>query len=326
MPLKIYKRADSPYYQITGTLCGQRVRQSTGTDDEEKAERQRIDLERSILDGHSPTKTVAHAVVAYIENNGENKYLDKIVETLGHLPLDKVTQEDIDGAARKAYPGYKRGKKGSFRKHTPATIKRHFYVPLAAVLHYAADLQWMPYRRIRAPKVKRPPPKWAEPDWFQKLWAVADPELKAITMFLSRTGCRIQECLDMKWEDVDLKAGTAFVRKTKTGAHRTAHLPPMLVSVLTALQGEGHVFRYRNRHNFRSSLRSACKKAGIVYMSSHQIGSHTYATLMRRHAGMDAKGLVSTGRWADEKSTYIYTHAKVSDEAKKADSLDELFE
>jgi hypothetical protein len=42
---------------------------------------------------------------------------------------------------------------------------------------------------------------------------------------------------------------------------------------------------------------------------------------MRRYAGSDTKGLVSTGAWKSEQSASRYAHAVVSEEATKASLL-----
>jgi hypothetical protein len=55
--------------------------------------------------------------------------------------------------------------------------------------------------------------------------------------------------------------------------------------------------------------------------SAFHIFCHTYATWLRREAGLDTKGLVATGRWKDRKSADRYEHVIVSEEAKKASLL-----
>lgn len=327
MGLKLYRRKHSPHWQIAGTLCGVRVRESTGTDDKKLAEKIRLEREQSILAGrHERDRyTVAHAILEYIENGGEDKYLSRINEVLGRVPLDEITQETIDRAAREAYGLFSRGDKGTTRRYKASTIRRQFYVPLAAVLHYAADLGWTHYVRVKMPKAERPPPEWAEPEWFLKLWPHCDDHLRALTTFLPFTGCRIQECLDLQWEQVKLKEGWAFIRYTKNKEHRSVYLPGPVLEALTAIQQlSGPVFAFRDRDDVRRRLIKACDGAGVPYMSSHKIGSHTYATWMRRYAGMDARGLLATGRWKDQKSTYHYTHTTVSEEAKKADLLTQI--
>jgi integrase len=53
------------------------------------------------------------------------------------------------------------------------------------------------------------------------------------------TGARRAEILDWRWPDVDLDAGTASVRRGKTGtARRTIHLPASTVSALRAHRKE----------------------------------------------------------------------------------------
>jgi integrase len=325
MGLKLTRRKGSAYWQITGTLNGVRVRDSTGTDKKAVAERLRIQREQEILETSgksSPNYTLAHAVIEYVENGGENKFLDRVVEHLGRIPLNELTQENIDQAARQAYADYKKGDKGNKRSYKKSTIRRQFYVPLAAVLHYAADIGWTHYRRVRMPKAERPAPEWGEPEWFKALWPHCDDMLRALTTFLPFTGCRIQECLDLTWKDVNLKEGWAYIRITKNREHRTAYLPEPVINTLKAIRkDEGKVFDYKDRDEVRRRLKTACRKAKIPYMSTHKIGSHTYATWMRRYAGMDARGLLATGRWKDQKSTYHYTHTTVSEEARKADVL-----
>lgn len=333
--LKIVKRKGSPHWQIHGTYKGVRVRESTGTDDEDAARRIKLERERQILygvtgeTGKGPGKTFADAIEAYLDKGGEDRYIGKINEIMGKTPLEDVTQGLIDQKAGEAYGEYKKGEKGTARKHRISTIKRQFYDPVAAVMHTAADLKWVPYMRIKRPKVSLPPPEWAEPEWFSKLWKVCGKDMKALTMFLCLTGCRIQECLDLSWDDVDLKRQAGFIRKTKTDAYRTVHLPPPLARALKGIRkrGKEKVFHmWGDQDSVHRALQKACKAAKIKYMSSHKIGSHTYATWLRRYAGMDSRGLMDTGRWASKEMADRYTHTDVSAESKKADILGKLFE
>jgi hypothetical protein len=55
-----------------------------------------------------------------------------------------------------------------------------------------------------------------------------------------------------------------------------------------------------------------------LYALVDDIFRHTYATWMRREAGLDTKGLVATGAWRDRKSADRYEHVVVSEEARKA--------
>lgn len=324
--LKVTRREGSPCWQITGTLRGVRVRQSTGTDDRQAAEKIRLRLEQGILYQKAlDIRTVADAILAYIENGGDDRFLFKINETLGETPLSDLTQGMIDKASREAYPGYKRGENGQRRPHSAATIKRQFYIPLAAVLHYAHESGMMPhYMRLRMPRAPRPAPKWANEAWFSAFLAVADDDLRAITIFLMGTGCRISEALNLRPADIDLAAGEAYVRTTKNGEPRIAALPDFVCQEISRYMDGEKVFPFKNRFAVNGALERACKKAGIEYLSTHKVGSHTFATQLARLAGMDAKALTATGRWKDPKSTYHYTHYLKKEQAQKADSLKKL--
>ncbi|MCG8043258.1 MAG: tyrosine-type recombinase/integrase [Candidatus Thiodiazotropha endolucinida] len=323
------KRKGSPYWQITGTYCGVRVRESTQTDDRRIAEKIRVEREHEIqhAKGSEKQRTVSHAIVEYIENGGENKYLHLINEHLGQVPLDEVNQHSIDRAAREAYAAYRKGDNGKLRTYSKSTIKRQFYTPLASVLHYAHDIGWMPYLRIKMPKVDRPPPQWADKKWFEKFFKNASKELAAITTFLAGTGCRISETLNLKPNDVNLDEGWAYVRTTKNGEPRMVYLSEIVMNAIrpyVEADEKAVFYMYNSRHNVNNDLKRTCDKAKIEYLSTHKVGSHTFATNLALYANMDAKALTETGRWKDPKSTHHYTHYVTRDQAKKADALTQM--
>jgi integrase len=83
------------------------------------------------------------------------------------------------------------------------------------------------------------------------------------------------------------------------------------------------VFRFRKGGHLYSLLKVAAFRAGIGLpeRSAFHIFRHTYATWMRRYAGLDTRGLVGTGAWKDAKSAERYSHVVVSEEARRAEML-----
>lgn len=326
MGLQIRKRKGSPYWQITGSHGGVRVRESTGTTCKKTAEKLCTQRQAAIDRGYTGRRSFADAIEAYLNKGGEERFLGKINEILGSLPLEGVTQAVIDKAAIEHFQTYTRGGEKRY-KHQPSTVKRQFYDPVATVLHHAADLGWISWRRIKKPKTTLAAPIWAEPEWFRKFWAVCSPEMMALTMFLCFTGSRIHEALLLDWKHVDLSARQAFIPKMKVaGAYRTVNLPSMLVLALQDIKGDkecGQVWGM-NYHDVRRYLKQGCAKSGIPYLSTHKIGSHTYATWMRRH-GADARDLVDTGRWKSIQMAERYTHTKPAEAAKKSDRFEGMF-
>lgn len=326
MALKPSKRKGSPYYQITGTVGGERIRRSTKTALLSEAKDLCFQIEKEYRENTSGPLTVSHAIIEYSRHTGNTQYLKKVNETIGRIQLSSVTQDVIDKAARQAYGTYKRGPKGKPIAHSKATIKRQFYTPLAAVLHHAHDIGWIPYIRVKMPKTSRPAPQWATKEWFEKFNQFAEPELKALTVFLAGTGCRISEALNLRPLDVDILNQTAMVRATKNGLPREAYLPKFVISsILPYLEGET-VFPYADRFAVNYRLEKTAKEAGIEYLSSHKVGSHTFATNLAKYGKMDAKALTETNRWKDPKSTYHYTHFLKREQASKAETLEVLFD
>jgi integrase len=62
---------------------------------------------------------------------------------------------------------------------------------------------------------------WLRPDSAFKLLEAAsatDKRLGALMTFLLHTGPRLSEALRLQWTDIDLSAGTALLRQTKTAS------------------------------------------------------------------------------------------------------------
>lgn len=318
MGLTIIQRGK--YWYVRGTVAGRTVYETTKATRKSAAEEYRRQLEAGLIaeERDKGKKTFADAVEAYIRKGGEERFTEKLKDRLGPFPLDDLGQEVIDRTARDLYPAVK-----------TSSLKRFAYDPFCAVMNYAASLGWTPYRKIKKPKAVRPSPKWATPEWFERFWPACSPQLLALTTFLAYTGCRVTEALSLTWDRVDLENASAYIPDTKTKTPRTVHLPPIVMERLQAIRGESKVFPWGKKDAVNQAIRRAVNRANkgkeeddqIEYLSSHKLGSHTYATWMRKYAGLDQRGLVGTGRWKSLQSTMVYTHTIQSEDARKADNL-----
>ena len=132
---------------------------------------------------------------------------------------------------------------------------------------------------------------------------------------------------------------------SKNGDPRAVFLPPHLVATLAnhprgLERGDSRVFRFHQGGGLRNLLVSACalasgqakprreKRSGQPIKQAHGLDwvnfhtfCHTYATWMRRYAGLDTKGLVGTGRWRSEQSASRYAHVVPSEDARAASGL-----
>jgi integrase len=145
----------------------------------------------------------------------------------------------------------------------------------------------------------------------------------ALLIVLCYTGMRLSEALGLTWNDVRLQDGFAYVADTKTDEPRAVYLPPVAVAAMANVElrgGNARVFRYAKGGHLYSLLKTCAFRASVDLpeRSAFHIFRHTYATWMRRYAGLDTKGLVATGAWRDRKSADRYEHVQVSEEARKA--------
>lgn len=308
--LKLKKRHGSPYWYIRGTVRGQSVDESTGTDRREAAEALRIKREKELLDrsvyGQNVTATFAEAVTGYLESGGSDRYLDKLLERWGKTPCQQIDQHAIDQAASELYPS-----------GTGDTRNRHVYTPAIAVLHWASSRGLCSWRKFRRPKASSGRMRFITPTEADQFIKCASPRIRPMTVFLLYTGCRLGEAISLDWRDVNLSRGSVSIPQTKTDTPRAVRLHPRAADALKSLpHREGPVFDYPHRWAVYVDWRKACKAAGLVDFTPHDC-RHTFATWLRRYGGLDTLGLLATGAWKDAKSVARYAHV-AADEAQAA--------
>lgn len=163
--------------------------------------------------------------------------------------------------------------------------------------------------------------------------------LRGIVIFALNTGCRREEILGLKWENVDLKHGFVHIQQTKNGESRDIPInaelrktlrglirrldspfvflkpePEKLLQEITAkpkseaAQGENKrksesETRY---HDIRTAFTTACRKAGITDFRFHDL-RHTFAS----HLVMAGVDLTTVSRLMGHKTlamTLRYAH------------------
>jgi integrase len=112
---------------------------------------------------------------------------------------------------------------------------------------------------------------------YQNLVRCASPHMAILIRLAWTTGMRKGEILDLKWQYVDLGAGTIYLPTSKNGQSRLVPLSdPILVSDLWKLKSVGAPF-YMTEQVFRCRWREACKDAGLVNFKFHDL-RHTAIT------------------------------------------------
>lgn len=360
MPLKLVapRAGKTPYWSVRGTHCGVYINRSTKFTSEAKAavvlRRWRDEIERGRL-SRPGESTFLDALVSYLKAGGDRRFLGDFDEAtgvwsglaaeLGSLPLSAVDQEEIDKAAIKLLP-----------EATPQTRNRQFYTPVSAILKGAGrDF------KIRRPKGWRGPKRtdWRTADQAFRILDAADAiaadeaadavdprisklrrashrksaaifaELSVFLELMLYTGMRLSEELSIFCQRVELAEATLYLPDTKNGEGRAVYLPPAAVAALARLprgldRPGQRVFRLRKSGRLYAMLKQVLERAGPDTLgkgNAFHILRHTWATWMRRYAGLDTSGLVATNAWRDRASAARYEHTTVGEESRKADLL-----
>ena len=245
-----------------GTVRGQRVDESTGTNDRKFAEEARAarenELYRSAIHGTKPQLTFVAAAVAYLEDQPRaeciKRCVGRLVAHFGPRTLcGLIDQEAIDAA----------GKALCRATSKPGTRHRQVVTPASAVLNFAAARGRCEPRKFVAPKAGGKRTDWLTPTEAEAMIAGASEHFRPLLTFLFCTGDRLGEVLDLEWANVNLQYCRAIFlgekddggRGTKSGSDRIVDLPPRALCALANLPGDrvGRVFRRPDGEAYRST-------------------------------------------------------------------------
>lgn len=286
MPLRLIKRGD--VWHVTGTVRGRSIRKTTGTSDKAAAEAIRVQWESEALSrsvfGDKAEATFAEAALMYLDAGGESRFIGKLATWFGTMKLRDITQYTVDECARVLYPDA-----------SNATRVRQVYVPVTAILRRASRANLCDKPDFTRPKVKHRERTVPNEEWWAKVLPECSDHLAALLLFLSLTGARISEATRLEWADIDEEAKTALLRQTKTKP-RLVDIPQPLWTRMAALKRYDRVFLFTHPNSYRKALKTACKRAGVRYHSSHEIGRHSFATALLR-AGASIALVKELGGW-----------------------------
>lgn len=255
--------------------------------------------------------TFRQAAASYVEHGGCNRYLPRVVEYFGDRPLASIHPFDIRQVAELLYPDAKN-----------STKNRQGIGPARAVIMHGYERGWCNLIRVRAFKEERiSRKKPASQVWMHAFVRQCELDgrldhLAAMVLFMSQTGARVSEAVDLRWAQVDMNGRTALLLKTKTSTNSVRYLTDELLDRLRLLRSgasdQDRVFRYTNRHSVNERLRAVCERAGISYKSSHACGRHSFAT-NAIDAGVDIRTAMLAGDWKSSSVFLdIYVHPRIN--------------
>lgn len=251
----------------------------------------------------------------------DKKFMSQhILPVLGHKEISSITKSDIQTLIKTlASKGQK-----------PTTQRRLIYC-LSAVLTHAVACDVLinnPVQHVKKPTSKPSARKIPTFDVFKDILKVARLHKdKKIGCFISaaiRTGARLSEIKNAKWDEIDFDAMTWFFPVTKSNKSRTIVIPPDLISDLRALREEFpdtiYVFQsprgekpMSKRHNrWKQFLRDN----GFPDIRFHDL-RHSFATYTLEQANLTLIELRDHLGHASVQTTQIYTKASHQSTANK---------
>lgn len=289
-------------YIVRAHVNGRQVEKVLEATTRTDAKREAGDFLASIR-GRAPDEPVTfeYAARAYMAfrrpRRDDTRWIEKLIAYMGNRAVSEVRGVDIGTAADVLCPHV-----------APETKVRYVYTPASAILHYASEQDWCPYRRIRRPSFSRRSNRAPATEATVRLLLGNTTGFQALLLaWLYETGQRISDSLRLLRSDLDLSRGLARVGSAKTDDHGEIGLSPELVAMLANAPHlpSGRVFPWGDRHNVYRWLKPLCKRLGVSY-TPHQ-SRHAMATDLRA-LGYDMKAIAERGLWRDERSAARYVH------------------
>jgi integrase len=326
-------------YYIEGTdHKGRRIHDSLRTGDRDIAKAifaQKVAETTTVqVEGVKAVVNFANAVKVYIERKGKNSnepHLTKMLTVLGEKKLCELTQADLDGYAKKMFPGC-----------SNATLKRHVYTPFLAAYNAAVDNEppLADPKRWKTPKVAKRRGEAPDDEYIAKLMEAARQQGRgkknsvtgsrnierdvAALLFITLTGCRTGEAQKLELRhlflDQNTDTGSALIMDRKNDDPLQVALAPLLVKALREhlnklherhgfnAQPETKVFQFDTRYGLPQMIARARRRAGLPHFRPHQIGRHAFASRFLNNGGTTKQLQEAAGWKSFAHVDYTYGH------------------
>lgn len=326
--MSLYKRKDSPFWWVKLTVCGRRVSESTGTADKRQAQefhdKRKAELWEQQRLGVKPRHTWEEAVLRYLNEEVNKKSIKDdrlnlrwLHPRLEGMDLAQITRDVVDGLMQQSQ------RTGV----SNATTNRRIQV-LRAVLR-RAHLEWEWIDRLPRFRLLKEPQgrvRYLTRQEAARLLAELPEHLRAMVRFSLATGWRRSNVTRLRWSNVDLERGMAWVDATEAKGKRAipAPLNAEAMQVLKEQCGKHSewVFTYKDKPQSQTSTtawRQALQRAGIENFRWHDL-RHTWAS-WHAQGGTPMHVLQKLGGWATPAMVQRYAHLGMDDLKRYAEQV-----
>ncbi len=202
--------------------------------------------------------------------------------------LTAWAQQDLLRPAPEAGALWVRGMERAGLKPATVTARVAAGRTLYAALRWCGATAADPFADVHVAADKTPPwdkrAPYDDDELAALLVAATDPLDRALLLLGAHAGLRAQECVDLRWADIDLARRRLTVRRGKGGKARTVAVSASLAEALTALPRASraeHILPYRTTITAWRRLRALCAAADVspkgVHALRHSAGTRLYA-------------------------------------------------
>lgn len=311
--MALYKRNSVWWVSISHN--GQRIQRSTGTENKVAAQEYHDKLKAELWSlaklNNKPVYSWRDAVLRWLRESGHKRsieddkshlrWLDKF---LSGYQLHEITRDVLeDVAEKKAATGV-----------SPTTVNRMMEVVRAILRKAHAEWEWLdkvPVIRMRAEPKKRI--RWLTPTQANRLIDELPKHLKDVVGFSLATGLRKANVTGLKWQDIDLDRGHAWVHPDEAKANKAIPVPlnQTAMDILKRCKGAHptYVFTYCGNPIQQCNTKAwkkALNRAGIKDFRWHDL-RHTWASWHVQN-GTSLQELQQLGGWSTFDMVLRYAH------------------
>ncbi|MDR3417702.1 MAG: site-specific integrase [Nevskia sp.] len=309
----VYKRGDVWWIDFT-TPNGRRVRESSGTQDRQKAQelhdRMRVRCWEEQRLGVKPEHSWKEAAVRWLKETDHKRSHDEDIAKLrwldqffGDLTLSKVTRELIDQVG---------GRKAD--ETSRANANRYLALIRAILRRARDDWEWLE----RIPKVRlyqesKRRIRWITREEAERLLDALPLHLRDMAQFSLSTGLRQRNVSFLRWDQLDMQRKVAWIHPDEAKAGKAISVPlnEGALAVLRRRLGQHpeYVFTFRGKPVAICSTKAwwhALDKVGISDFRWHDL-RHTWAS-WHVQSGTSLQELMELGGWSNYEMVMRYAH------------------
>ncbi|WP_210397307.1 tyrosine-type recombinase/integrase [Motiliproteus sediminis] len=260
--------------------------------------------------GEKPRRTWQEAVVRWLADTQEKADHQKDVGKLKWLDtylrdryLDQIDRDLIDEIGR-----IKRA------ESSPSTANRYLALMRAILRMARNEWDWIdkvPHFRLYREPQKRV--RWLRPKEADRLLKELPPHLEVMARFSLATGLRQRNVSYLRWEQVNLATGMAWIHADQSKSRKAFAVPlnQDALQVLIGQQGQHpeYCFTYHGEPVDRTTTKAwykALKRAGISDFRWHDL-RHTWASWHVQN-GTSLYELMELGGWSSFEMVLRYAH------------------